>query len=165
MDITGFLDSLFLTLHNLTRWAVVIATVIVLWRAYSGWFGKKDWVKADDRSGMLFVTIFDTQFLLGLILFFFFSDSSKITLSNFGAAMANPVDRFFGLEHWLFMVVALGIAHAGRGIARKAADAMGKHKRAALFFTASALVMLFGIPWEGLPEIGRPLFRLFGIAF
>jgi len=162
---TEFLNSLFLTLHNLTRWAVVIAAVIVIWRAYGGWFGKKDWVKADDRSGMLFVTLFDTELLLGLILFFFFSESSKITLGSFGAAMANPVTRFFGLEHWLFMVVALVIAHAGRGIARIAPDAMNKHKRAAFLFTASTLVMLFAIPWEGLPDIGRPLFRLFGITF
>ena len=96
---TEFLNSLFLSLHNLTRWAVVIAAVIVLWRAYGGWFGKKDWVKADDRIGMLFVSFFDIQLLLGLILYFFFSESSKITLANLGAAMANPVDRFFGLEH------------------------------------------------------------------
>jgi len=162
---TEFLDSLFLTLHNLTRWAVVIAAVIVIWRAYGGWFGKKDWVKADDRIGMLFVSFFDIQLLLGLILYFFFSESSKITLANLAAAMANPVDRFFGLEHWLFMVVALAIAHAGRGIARIAPDSMNKHKRAAFLFTASTLVMLFAIPWEGLPDIGRPLFRLFGITF
>jgi hypothetical protein len=78
--------------------------------------------------------------------------------------MANPVDRFFGLEHLLFMAVALGLAHAGRVVARKAPAAVAKHKKAALFFTASLVVVLLGIPWEGLPDIGRPLFRLFGIT-
>jgi len=165
MDFTIFLDNLILGLHNLTRWVVLAAALYALWRAYRGWFGKREWLKADDRIGLIYVSVFDTQVLLGLILFFFFSLSGAVTLNNFGTAMANPVDRFFGLEHLLFMVVALGLAHAGRALARKAQAAEGKHKRAALFFTASLVVVIMGIPWEGLPDIGRPLFRFFGISF
>jgi hypothetical protein len=162
---TVFLTNLFLSLHNLARWAVVIAAIIAIVRAYRGWFGHKDWVKMDDRAGLLYVTLFDTQVLIGLILYFFFSVSSQVTLGNFGAAMANPVDRFFGLEHLVFMVVALVFAHIGRIRVRKAAAALSKHKQAALFFSVSVLVTLYAIPWEGLPDIGRPLFRLFGLAF
>jgi len=160
-----FLDNLFLTLHNLARWAVVITSIIAIGRAYRGWFGKREWAKMDDRAGLLFVTLFDTQVLIGLILYFFFSVASQVTLSNFGTAMKDPVDRFFGLEHLLLMVVALAIAHVGRIRTRKAVEALSKHKQAALFYSVSVLVILFAIPWEGLPDIGRPLFRFFGIAF
>ncbi len=165
MDITSFLDVLFLTLHNLIRWAVVVAAVVVLWRSYRGLSGKRDWLKADDRASLLFVTLLDTQALIGLILYFFFSEASKVALGNIGAALADPADRFFGLIHLVAMFAALAVAHIGRARVRKAPDAPAKFKRAAIFFTVSVVVILLAIPWEFIPAIGRPLFRLFGFSF
>jgi hypothetical protein len=165
MTITDFLDSLFLTLHNLTRWLVIAAAVFALWRAFRGWLGKRDWTKADDRSGLLFTIVLDLQALFGLILYLFFSDASKVALGNLGVALADPADRFFGLIHLVAMFVAVALAHVGRARARKAPDAPAKFERAAAFFTASTVVILLAIPWEFIPAIGRPMFRLFGFTF
>jgi hypothetical protein len=165
MDFPSFLDSLFLTLHDLMRWVVLAAAVYALWRAYGGWLGKREWLKADQRAGLIFTIVLDTQALFGLILYFFFSDASKVALSNLGVALSDPTDRFFGLIHLVAMFAALALAHVGQARARKAPGAPAKFKRAALFFTASAVVILLAIPWEFIPAIGRPMFRLFGISF
>jgi len=64
------LDLILQTLHNLTRWVVIILAVIALARAFSGWLGKKTYTSADARSGSLYAGLFDLQLLLGVILFF-----------------------------------------------------------------------------------------------
>jgi hypothetical protein len=160
-----FFYELFLTLHNLGRWLVLVFAVLALVRALRGWFGRRAWQALDDRAGLLYTIMLDTQVLLGIILFFFFSSDSTAMFRNFGAAMSNPTQRFFGMEHWLMMVVAMVVAHVGRSQSRKAADALSKHKRAALWFGASLLLVLIAVPWPFLKDAPRPFFRLFGIVF
>jgi hypothetical protein len=143
----------------------VVVAIVLLWRVYRGWLGKREWLKADERAGLIFTIVMDTQTLFGLILYFFFSDASKVALSNLGVALTDPVLRFFGLIHLVTMFAAVTLAHVGQARVRKAPDAPAKFKRAALFFTASVVVVLLAIPWEFIPAIGRPMFRLFGISF
>jgi hypothetical protein len=159
-----FLYQLFLTLHNLGRWLVVIFAVLALVRAYRGWFGGREWTRADDQAGMLFTIMVDTQVLLGLVLFFFFSSDAQAIFRNFSAAMANRTQAFFGLEHWFVMILAMGAAHTGRALARKAPTSAAKHKRVAIAFTLAVLLILAAIPWPFL-KVGRPFFRLFGLYF
>ena len=160
----SFLYVLFLTLHNLGRWAVMVLAVWALVRAYRGWFGHLPWTKTDDRVGLLFTILLDTQVLLGIILFFFFSSNSTAIFRNFSAAMKNPTQAFFGLEHWFPMIVAMGVAHAGRSLARKLDDPASKHKRVAIFFSMAIVLVLLAIPWPFF-TYGRPLIRLFGLTF
>jgi hypothetical protein len=73
-------------------------------------------------------------------------------------AMANSGLRFFAVEHVFVMVVAVGVAHLGRLVARKAATPVLRHRRAALWALALLLVTLVGVPWPFLAH-GRPLLR------
>ena len=165
MSINDFLYQLLLSLHNLLRWVVVILAVLAIVRAVRGWLGKRAWAAVDDRAGMLFVSLFDVQVLVGVVLYIFFSKVGAISITNFSQSMAVPGNLFFGLVHWVLMIVALGLAHVGRAMTRRLSDGAAKFKRAALMFSISALVVLAAIPWEGLDSYGRPLFRLFGITF
>ena len=72
-SLQNFLYALFLTLHNLTRWLVIVFAVLVLVRAFRGWLKGLTWEKSDDRAGILYTSFLDTQFLLGLMLYFLFS--------------------------------------------------------------------------------------------
>jgi hypothetical protein len=152
-----------LTLHNITRWLVVISAAAALVSAFSGWFGKKDWGKADERAGMFFTSFMDLQVLLGLILYFFLSDLTRPFFSNFGAGMANAATRFYLVEHILIMIIAMALAHVGRAQSKKAADSLGKFRRAAIWYTVSIVVVLMSIPWPFMANVGRPLLRLFGL--
>ncbi len=160
----SFLNLLFLTLHNLVRWLVIVFAILALVRAFRGWFKGLAWEKSDDRAGILYTSFLDTQFLLGLILYFLFSQFTAQLFANFSAGMKNPVVAFFGLEHVIPMVIAIVVAHVGRALSRKATESIAKHRTAAIWFSISVVLILIAIPWPFL-VYGRPLFRLFGLTF
>lgn len=136
-----------LALHNVVRWIVVVTAILALVRAYRGWLRRGDWTDADRRAGVFFTSAMDTQLLLGLLLYLFFSPITRAALSNLGAAMSDPGARFFALEHVLYMFVAVVFAHLGSTFSKKAAQPAEKHRRAAIWYTLSALAILLGMPW------------------
>jgi hypothetical protein len=142
-----------LFLHSWVRWIVAIAAVAAVTRAFYGWLGKKGWTSLDDQLGLLFSTSLDVQVLLGLILYFFLSPLTQAAFKNLGAAMSDATLRFFTVEHISFMIVAVVLAHIGRALSKKAAEAAAKHRLAAILFGLATLAILIGIPWS------RPLFR------
>ena len=151
------------TLHNLTRWGVVILGLIAIIRAISGWLGKKEYTPADNRAGMLYTIAFDIQFLLGIILYFSKGWFGVLT-ADFNVAMSSVGTRFFTIDHLLMMVGALALAHVGRAFSRKAADAARKHRSVAIWYGLSFVLMLAAVPWP-FTASARPWLRLFGISF
>ena len=141
-----------LAIHNIVRWVVLILGVLAAGRALMGWLGKRAWTENDRKAGSFFGIAIDTQFLLGLLLYFFLSPLTTTALRDFGAAMSNPALRFFALEHVLYMVLALVLAHMGSVLARRAATDQIKFRTAGIFFSLSVVAILLGMPWM------RPLF-------
>jgi len=148
------LYSVFLFIHSIARWLVVIAGLLAAGKALWGWLGKKEWTRMDERLGLVFIIGMDVEVAVGILLYIFFSPLTLAAFQNFGAAMRNADLRFWTLEHILMMIIALVLAHVGRALAKKANDAAAKHKRLALFFTAAMLLVIIYIPWA------RPFFRL-----
>lgn len=138
-----------LGLHSIVRWLVLAAAVYAIFRALSGWLGRKDWSKADKTAGLLFTSILDTQLLAGLILYFV-SPITSGALRTFGAAMKNAVTRFFLVEHSALMLVAVIVAHIGWSMAKKAGTDLSKFRRMALWFLGSLALVLAAIPWDRL---------------
>ena len=139
-----------LGVHNLLRWVAVIMIAIAFGRAIWGWLGKREWLEADRKTGLFATISVDMQLLFGLILYFI-SPITKAAFSDFGAAMGVDDLRFFALEHVFYMVLAFVFAHLGSVLPKRASDALGRHRRAAIFFGLALLLILLGIPW------GRPL--------
>ena len=146
--------SIVLILHNLWRWLVVLAAAWVLVRAWSGWLGKRPWTKTDQRAGMLFGISLDLQFLLGLILAII-SPLMQAAYQDLGALAMQAPFRTFLMEHMPIMFVALILAHVGSALSRKGADDAAKHRRAAIWFSVTVLLIAVAIPWS------RPLIRFF----
>lgn len=137
---------LILSIHNLFRWAVVLALVWALFQAYRGWLGKKPWTTNDRRAGMFLTIGYDIQFLLGLVLSFL-SPIIETAFSNLGAAMKVSDLRFFAVEHIPVMFLALVIAHITSVLSRKAPDDVLKHRRAAIGYSLVAIFTIVAIPW------------------
>ena len=157
-----FMELIVLSIHNFLRWLVVIAAVLALARAYRGWSGKREWTKMDDRAGILFTSLVDLQVLVGLILYLFLSNITRAAFSNLPAVGASPATAYFTIEHALAMLVAMACGHVGRSRSKKAITVQARFRAAAIWFSASVLVILLAIPWPFLGEgIGRPLLRLF----
>ncbi|MBN2387430.1 MAG: hypothetical protein JXB85_10445 [Anaerolineales bacterium] len=146
-----------LLLHAYIRWAVVILALVVTVKASIGWLARRPWVRFDDRLGLFYTMALDIQLLLGVILYFI-SPLTWVALNDFGAAMSDPILRFFAVEHWLLMIVVVVLAHLGRGRARKIVDDTKKHRTAAIFYSLSVLLALVAIPWPF--THGRPWLRL-----
>lgn len=152
-----FLHPILLPVHNIVRWIVVITALLAVGRALAGWFGKRAWTEMDRKAGVWFTIAMDTQVLIGLILYFFTSPITTQALQNFGAAMSDPLRRFFAVEHIFMMLVALVLAHVGSARAKKAGSDLAKHRNAAIWFGLAILVVLAAIPWPFM-STGRSLF-------
>ena len=135
-------------LHNLLRWFVIIAALVALFRAYLGWFSNKSWNKTDNLSGLIFTLVIDLQFLVGVILYAFYSPIVKAAFSNFGEAIKNAGIRFFAVENFTLMLVALILIHIGRAKSKKAIAPYKQHRSAAIFYTIAIVLIVLGIPWE-----------------
>jgi hypothetical protein len=152
--------SIVLTLHSFVRWVLVIAAVVAVARAFAGWLGKKEWAALDGQLGMLLSSAADLQMLLGLALYIFLSPLTQAVFRNFGAAMSDPVLRYWGVEHIAMLFAAVVLIHIGQMMARRAQAAL-KYKWVSIFFGLALLAMLVAIPWPFLPVgSGRPWIRL-----
>ena len=140
--------SILVGLHNLTRWIVVILAVVALYRAYSGWLGRKEWTASDRKAGLFFGIGMDIQLMLGGILYFIGNWGVKaFALAEAVPAAQRMSTLFFAIEHSTTMLLAVILTHVGSVMARKAPDALSKHKRAAIWFTVAVLLVIVAIPW------------------
>ena len=148
--------SFVLAVHNILRWVAIILAIVALARAYSGWLGRQEWTATDRKIGVFFASAMDVQLLLGLVLYIVLSPTTRAAFSDFGAAMRIPDMRFFALEHILYMVIAIVCVHIGTAAARKATQAVDKHRQAAIWFSLGGLALLLGMPWfrPWLPGLG-----------
>ena len=148
--------SLFVALHSLVRWLVLIAGILAAGRAVAGWLASRPWTPRDDGGGRFFVIAVDTQMLVGLILYGVLSSITYAAFSNMGAAMKDATLRFYAVEHVFIMLIAVALVHVGRKRVQKAASDAAKHRTAAIFFGLALVLILAGIPWP-FREVGRPL--------
>jgi hypothetical protein len=133
--------------HNVMRWVVVLSAIIALFAAYRGWLKRLEWTRPNQLIGMVFTSSLDVQLLLGLLLYFVFSPITRTGLQNLSAVMMNPDLRFFVLEHFGLMLVAVICAHLGSILSKKAEPSGRKHRLAAIWFTLSLILIFLGIPW------------------
>lgn len=144
--------DLVLTAHSWLRWAALIAGLMATVMAATG-------SSRADRWGLILVTALDLQLLLGLALYLVLSPNTTAIFANFGAAMRDPVARFWAVEHVTLMLFAVVMAHLGRVLARRAAAPAAKRKRLLVCFVLSTIAMIAATPWPGMAS-GRPLFRV-----
>jgi len=144
--------SFFLALHNIIRWVAVILGIVAAVLAWVGWLRKSEWQPINKQLGSFFSMSVDVQFLLGLLLYLFFSPLTRTAMQDFGNAMSIGDLRFYALEHPFYMILALVFAHLGSMLPRRVQDSSAKYRRAAIWITLAVLLILAGIPWA------RPLF-------
>ena len=95
----------------------------------------------------------DVQLLLGLLLYFVFGGWFGMVTSNMGAVMSNSGMRFFAVEHFSVMLVAVILAHVATVMAKRATESRKAFRNGAIFVTLSVLAVLFAIPWAMRPMV------------
>ncbi|MEY3989142.1 MAG: hypothetical protein RI985_223 [Chloroflexota bacterium] len=137
-----------LFLHSWTRWALLIAAVLIIVQAFRGWSGAQLWDEGKARLSAAFVHLSTVQLVLGLLLYGVFSPLTTSAFSNMGATMRDSTLRYWAVEHIFAMTIAIALAHIGAGRIRKGNDDKAKHRAAGIFFTLALIIMLASIPWD-----------------
>jgi len=138
----------FLHLHDNLRWLLLLSLVITLVKYISGWLGNQPWKKTDNILGIVFTSLMDIQLLTGLVLYFFLSPITKLAMSDFGAAMKDSGIRFYAVEHFSMMFIAVVLVHIGRAKSKKAKTDLAKFKTATIFYLLALVIILAAIPWS-----------------
>ena len=138
--------------HSGLRWIALIllvyAVINALSRKGSGEFSKKD-----KMVNLFAMVTLHVQLVLGLILYF---TSGKV---NFGQGwMKEDLFRFYGMEHFLGMIVAIVLVTIGRKIAEKQSTDIDKHKKIRTFYTIALVIIIASIPWPFRTALGGAWF-------
>jgi hypothetical protein len=129
------MQAVVLDIHNVWRWVVLVTAAAAIVKALVGWLSQGPWSSLDDRLGMFYTVALDIQVLLGVILYIL-------------AQRWRLPDPFFAFIHPIVMIIALTLAHIGRGRSRKAETPQAKHQAAATFYLISFFLIVAAIPWQ-----------------
>jgi hypothetical protein len=138
------------TLHSYNRYLLLAALVFVLYRAYTGWLGKKAYAKADNSASAALVGLAHLQLLLGSIQYFFTSAYTRTAFADMGAAMKNEWLRYFAVEHIAMMTLAVACIQVGRTLSKKAAADHAKHRKLAIWTSVAVLLIVASLAPKGL---------------
>jgi hypothetical protein len=129
--------QILVVLHSLNRYVLLILLLVVIGKSLTGWLNKSPFEKADDKLSLFLFISTHTQLLLGLILYFV----SPIVIFS-GASMKDSVARYWLVEHFTGMLIAIVLISVARISAKKLADGTAKHKRM-FILNVIALVVIF----------------------
>lgn len=134
--------NILLHLHSVSRWAILIFLVLALVKAFSGWFGKKPFTESDKKPALYTFIFSHIQLLLGFGLYFI---SPFVSFEE--GAIKNEVYRFYTMEHFSMMLIAIIIISVGYILSKKAKVEVTKFKRIAVFYLIGLIIILAAIPW------------------
>lgn len=146
-------------LHSFLRYAVLVAALYTLYKIWTAWRANAAFEKSTQKANLLFMVLCDTQLLIGLYLYFVGPWGIK-NIQNMGMAnvMHDKVARFFAVEHFAGMLIALVLVHMAYATAKKNSSDLAKHKKMFWFNFIALIVMLASIPWPFRAAIGRAWF-------
>ena len=124
-------------IHSIWRYAILVAGLGALIFSFMAATGARPWDALTERLSAIFPIVMDVQLLIGLGVWF---------LTSWPRA-----DTYLAWIHPGLMIVAIGLAHAGRALSERAGDSSAKGRRAAIFFGASLLIVVIAIPFASWP--------------
>lgn len=133
--------------HSVGRWIVLLLLLIAIFNSLVA--GNRPFIKSDNRTGLLLTIFADLMLLIGLALWYFGPKGYEAMQSGggMGEIMKEPGSRFFVVEHFVGMLVALILIHIGKAQAKKKISDKAKHRRTLIFYLLALLIILASVPW------------------
>ena len=138
--------------HSGLRWIALILLVAAIVNAVIS-KSKGRYEKKDKMLNLFAMITLHTQLLIGLGMYFM---SPKVQFSE--GWMANGTLRFFGLEHFIGMLLAIVVITIGRKKAEKAIESADKHKKIVTWYLIGLLLIIAFIPWPFRTALGGAWF-------
>lgn len=139
--------------HSGWRWVVLILLLAAIFKAFSGWRGKKEFTAGDKKLAMFAMIAFHIQYLGGIILYFI---SPKVMFVP--GMMKAQMLRFYAMEHIVMMTIAFVLLTYGYSKSKKIVEAGRKFKKIFVFYLISLLIILAAIPWPIRTQLGASWF-------
>ncbi|CAN5263569.1 hypothetical protein BH09BAC1_BH09BAC1_12200 [soil metagenome] len=137
-----------LHIHSTLRYALLLLLVIAIIKALIGWLSRKEYTKADKTIGTVLIAVTHVQALIGIILYFVSPFIASILSGGMGEAMKNSGTRFWAVEHFAGMLIAVILITVGRARSKRIADPVSKHRTLAIFFLIAFALIMYMIPWS-----------------
>ena len=141
--------EIFKDLHSGFRYIVFLLVVLAIAQSVLGWLGKKPYTELNRKINLFALISAHTQLLIGLVLFFL---SPNVQFNS--DTMKNDVTRYFTVEHWLGMVVAIVLITIGHSKAKKNELSEGKFKTITIFYSLAFFIIIATILAGKLPVFG-----------
>jgi hypothetical protein len=136
-----------LHLHSTFRWVILILLLVAVYKSFAD--RNKAFTSGHKKIGLFLLITADSMLLVGLYQWVTSKTWGLISIKErgFAAVMKDPVARFFAVEHFIGMIIAIALIHIGYGYSKKNIPDGIKHKRALLFYGLALLIILISIPW------------------
>lgn len=135
-----------LHLHSVLRWVILILLLVAIYKSFTN--KKNAFTPGHKKTGLFLMICADVMLLIGIFQWITGPLGLKsIKTMGMSAVMKEPVLRFFAVEHFLGMLVAIIMIHIGYSYAKKNIPDVVKHKRTILFYGLALLIILISIPW------------------
>ncbi len=141
------LYNVLLHLHSVGRWIVLLLLLIAIFNSLVA--GNRPFIKSDNRTGLLLTIFADLMLLIGLALWYFGPRGYQAMQNEGGMSevMKDPYSRFFVVEHFVGMLIAIVLIHIGKAQAKKSIGDRAKHRRTLIFYLLALLIILASVPW------------------
>ena len=136
-------------LHSGFRYVVFLMVVLAIIQSLLGWLGKKPYSELNRKVNLFALISAHTQLLIGIVLYFL---SPNVQFNS--ETMKNDTTRYFTVEHWVMMVIAIVLITIGHSKSKKTALPENKHKTIAIFYIIAFLIIIGAIMAGHLPVFG-----------
>ncbi|MDB5086819.1 MAG: cytochrome [Mucilaginibacter sp.] len=136
-------------LHSGFRYIVFILVLVAIIQSLLGWLGQKPYTPLNRKINLFALISAHTQLLIGIVLFFI----SPLVAFN-SDTMKNEVTRYFTVEHWVGMIIAIVLITIGHSKSKKIILPESKHRTVAIYYIIAFLIIVATIMAGHLPVLG-----------
>lgn len=142
-----------LHLHSGLRWVAFFLLLFAVFNSFSKWRFGKSYSTGDKLINLFTMIFFHVQLLVGFILYFI---SPKVSFG--GSMMKDSMLRFFTIEHFLMMLIAIVLITIGRRRAEAATSDTAKHRKYLIWYGIALFLVIVAIPWPFRTALGAHWF-------
>lgn len=135
--------------HSGWRYVVFLLIAVAIIQSVIGLAGNRPYSEGSRKLNLFAMISVDIQLLLGIVLYFL----SPLVQFN-SETMKNDSTRYFTVEHWVAMLIAIALVHVGHSRSKKAATPAAKHKSIAIFYFLALLIIVVTILLGKIPLFG-----------
>ena len=136
-------------LHSGFRYIVFLLLLVAIIQSLLGWLNQKPYTETNRKINLFALISAHTQLLIGIVLLYF----SPLVQFN-SSTMKDSVTRYFSVEHWVGMVIAIVLITIGHSKSKKIILPESKHRTVAIFYIIAFLVIIATIMAGHLPVLG-----------